>query len=164
LLLSWRSLDPSLGLSIVKPSYNNHNSHSEPINVTLINTIQPSYESLLRKAMDIYIVNISYGSLRARLISPTRRNQLREEGKYIHCQAQDHWILDYPLALYSPRARALYSSALAGVIGKRVTIAATYDDDDDYSLTASDIKDLQALEEKEQAFKRLRASSTSRGG
>jgi hypothetical protein len=68
------------------------------------------------------------------------------------------------LALHSPRARALYSSASAGVIGKRVTIAAAYDDNNGYSLTASDIKDLQALEEKEQAFKRLRASSTLRGG
>ena len=68
------------------------------------------------------------------------------------------------MALYSPRARALYLSALAGVVGKRVTIAAAYDDDNGYSLTALDIKDLQALEEKEQAFKRLRASSTLRGG
>jgi hypothetical protein len=50
------------------------------------------------------------------------------------------------------------------VAGKRVTIAAVYDNNDSYSLTTSDIKDLQALEEKEQAFKRLRASSTLRGG
>jgi hypothetical protein len=68
------------------------------------------------------------------------------------------------LAPHSLRARALYLSASAGVAGKRVTIAAVYDNNDSYSLTTSDIKDLQALEEKEQAFKRLRASSTLRGG
>ena len=68
------------------------------------------------------------------------------------------------MAPHSLRARALYLSALAGVAGKQVTIAAIYNNDDGYSLTALDIKDLQALEEKEQAFERLRASSTSRGG
>jgi hypothetical protein len=114
--------------------------------------------------MNICVVNISYGSSRAWSISPARRDQLCEEGKCVRYQAQDHWVLDCPLAPHSPRARALYSSALAGVAGKRVTIAAAYDNDDGYSLTASDIKDLQALEEKEQAFERLRASSTSRGG
>jgi len=53
------------------------------------------------------------------------------------------------LAPHSLRARALYLSALAGVAGKQVTIAAIYNNDDGYSLTALDIKDLQALEEKE---------------
>jgi hypothetical protein len=162
---SWRSTDPSPGSVTVKPSYGNHNSHSEPMDVTSIDIIQPSYESPLRKAMDICAVNTSYTTpSRARSISPARRDQLREEGKCVRCQAQDHWVSDCPLAPHSPRARALYSSASAGVAGKRVTIAAAYDDDDGYSLTASDIEDLQALEEKEQAFERLRASSTSRGG
>jgi len=46
------------------------------------------------------------------------------------------------LALYSLRAQALYLSTLASVAGKRVTITAIYNDDDGYSLTALDIKDL----------------------
>jgi hypothetical protein len=142
---SWRSIDPGPGTT--KPSYGNHSS--EPMDVTSINTIQPVYESPLRKAMDICAVAVdiakpSYGSpSRARSISPARRDQLREEGKCVRCQAQDHWVSDCPLAPHSPRA--LYSTASAGVAGKRVTIAAIYDDDDDgYSLTASDIKDLRA--------------------
>ena len=57
---SWRSTDPGLGTT--KPSYGNHSS--EPIDVTSIDTIQPSYESPLRKAMDICVINtnISYSS------------------------------------------------------------------------------------------------------
>jgi hypothetical protein len=115
------------------------------MDVTSIDTIQPSYVSPLHKAIEICVVNTntSYGSPRARLISPARRNQLCEEGKCVHCQAQDHWVSDCPLAPHSPRARALYSTALADVAGKRVTIAAMYDNEDDgYSLTASDIEDL----------------------
>jgi hypothetical protein len=66
-----------------KPSYGHH-SYSEPMDITLINTIQPLYntanvyiadlvkspvhESLLCKAMDIYAATI------ARSISLTRRD------------------------------------------------------------------------------------------
>jgi len=49
---------------------------------------------------------------------------------------------------------APYSSASAGTAGKKVTIAAVYDDDDE-SLTASDIEDLEGLRQAERAYERL---------
>jgi hypothetical protein len=59
---------------------------------------------------------------------------------------------------------APYSTTLAGIAGKRVTIAAVYNNDNGYSLTTEDIEDIGAMEQAEQAFDRLRASSTSRRG
>lgn len=143
--------------SSAKPSYGH--SHSEPMDVTAINTIQPSpvhsYDSPLRHAMDICMANPA-SPRRARSMSPQRRQQVRQEGKCVRCEAQDHWVSDCPLAPYS--------SASVGVAGKKVTIAAAYDDDDAYSLTASDIEDLERLQVLERYYERLRASSTEKGG
>jgi hypothetical protein len=50
------------------------------------------------------------------------------------------------------------------MLGKKVTIAAAYDDDDSESLILMDIKELKATEPTEEAYKRLRASATARRG
>jgi hypothetical protein len=103
------------------------------MDITLINTIYPV--SPLRKAIDICVTNTVYSSpSRARSISSAQRYKLRQGGKCVHCEAQDHWVIDCPLALCS--------TASADVADKRVTIAAVYNNNNSYSLTASDIKDL----------------------
>jgi hypothetical protein len=158
--------------SAAKPSYGHH-SHSEPMDITSINTIQPLYnaanvhvadlvespvrESPLHKAMDICAATI------ARSISPARRDQLRKEGKCVRCGSQDHWVADCSLAPYSDR-RLFDPTASAGTSGKKVTIAAAYDDDDSESLILMDIEELKATEPTEEAYERLRASATARRG
>jgi hypothetical protein len=139
----------------LKLSYGNHNNHghSEPMDISLINTIQPLYnsanihvadlvespppvhESPLRKAMEICAATM------ARSISPAQRDQLWKEGKCICCEAQDHWVTDCPLAPYSDR-RLFDPTASAGASGKKVTIAAAYDDNDSESLILMDIEEL----------------------
>jgi hypothetical protein len=59
---------------------------------------------------------------------------------------------------------ALYSSASVGTLGKKVTIAAIYDDNNSESLILMDAKELIATEPTEEAYKRLRASATARRG
>jgi hypothetical protein len=51
-----------------------------------------------------------------------------------------------------------------GTLGKKVTIAAVYNDNNSKSLILIDIEELKATEPTEEAYERLRASATARRG
>jgi len=59
---------------------------------------------------------------------------------------------------------ALYLSALVSILGKKVTIAAIYNDNNNNNMILMDIKKLKAIEPTEEAYKRLRASAIIRRG
>ena len=71
--------------------------------------------------------------------------------------------MDCPLALYLDYW-LFNPTALANVLGKKVTITAIYNDDNSKSLILINIEELKATEPTEEAYERLRASATARRG
>jgi hypothetical protein len=95
-------------------SSNGNHHHSEPmdLNVVSIDTIRSS--------------NAYSTSLRARSVSPERRQQYRVEGRCVRCGSHDHWVKDCLLQPFTARQKEEIRTG-------QVTIAAiddAYDSDD----------------------------------
>jgi hypothetical protein len=51
-------------------------------------------------------ISTGYTIRRAQLVSPSRRRQWEADGRCLRCGSLDHWVENYELQAYSPRARA----------------------------------------------------------